>query len=270
MTNSSRFAIVTPYFTEPRPLLERCVQSVRRQTLTADHFLIADGFPQAWLDAEPVRHIKLDRAHGDAGNTPRGIGALMAISEGYEGIGFLDADNWLEPRHVELCLDAVAKARDKAGVEVDYVIAQRHIRRPDETIIPLRDEVVTDHVDTSCFFMLPGSYNVIPYFATMPPQLSAICDRVFYAAIKAHGLKAVLVSEKTVNFHCRYESGYRAIGEEPPAGAKPAVDMAPIKAWLDSLSPRELLIASRRSGVELVQGAPPAAPSDAGTVKSQK
>lgn len=253
MTASPRFAIVTPYYRETRSILERCVQSVRQQTLAADQFLIADGFPQAWLDTEPVRHVRLDRSHDNNGNTPRGIGALIAMAEGYQAIGFLDADNWFEPRHIELCVRAAADARDKAGVDVDYVIAQRYLRRLDETIIPVPDEPPTEHVDTSCFFMLPGSFGVIAYFATMPSQLSSICDRVFYGAIRAQGLKAALVSERTVNFHYFYQSAYRALGETPPTGAKPSVDMGLIKAWLDSLSPRELLIASRRSGVTLVQ-----------------
>ncbi len=271
MTDSPRFAIVTPYYRETRSILQRCVQSVQQQTMAADHFLVADGFPQTWLDTEPVRHVKLDRSHGNNGNTPRGIGALIAIAEGYEGIGFLDADNWFEPRHVELCVRAAADARDKAGIDVDYVIAQRYLRRPDETIIPVRDEPATEHVDTSCFFMLPGSFGVISYFGTMPSQLSCICDRVFYRAIKAHGLKAALVPERTVNFHYFYQPAYRALGEAPPPGAKSAPDAGVIQAWLNSLSPRELLIASRRSGVTLAQTArdraetSDAAPESAGT-----
>jgi len=250
-------------------MLERCVQSVRRQTLAADHFLVADGFPQDWLDAEPVRHFKLDRPHGDFGNTPRGIGAIVAIAEGYDGIGFLDADNWFERRHVELCVLAAAQVRDKTGVEVDYVIAQRHLRRPDETIIPIADESFGIHVDTSCFFMLPSSYGIIPYFAIMPQQLSSICDRVFYAAIRARGLKAAVVAEKTVNFHCLYQSIYRAAGEEPPEGAKPGPDGEPIKAWLSNLSPRERLIVSRRAGVEVIQTDPPAASGELKTATSR-
>ncbi len=263
MTDSPRFAIVTPYYRETRAILGRCVQSVRQQTLTADHFLIADGFPQAWLDTEPVRHIKLDRSHNNNGNTPRTVGALLAVAEGYQGVGFLDADNWFEPRHVELCVRAAADARDKAGVEVDYVIAQRYLRRLDETIIPLPDESPTEHVDTSCFFMLPGSFGVIPYFGTMPSQLACICDRIFYGAIIEQGLKAALVREKTVNFQYFYQPAYHALGEEAPPGAKPSVDLDSIRAWLDGLSPRELLIASRRSGVTLVQTARDAAENNA-------
>src|SRR5689334_20420519 len=100
----SRYAFVTPYYKETRDCLERCIASVKQQTIPADHILVSDGFPQDWLDQADVRHVHLDRAHGDYGNTPRGIGSLMAVAEGYDGIGLLDADCWLEPDHLEHCL----------------------------------------------------------------------------------------------------------------------------------------------------------------------
>jgi hypothetical protein len=61
---------------------------------------VSDGFPQDWLDSANVRHIRLGRPHNDAGNTPRGLGALLAVSEGYDGIGLLDADNWYDEDHI--------------------------------------------------------------------------------------------------------------------------------------------------------------------------
>ena len=88
-----KYAIVTPYFKETPSLLKRCIRSVRDQTLNADHIMVADGHPQDWIDNERVRHIRLDRSHNDYGNTPRGIGAILAIAEQYSGIGLLDADN---------------------------------------------------------------------------------------------------------------------------------------------------------------------------------
>jgi cellulose synthase/poly-beta-1,6-N-acetylglucosamine synthase-like glycosyltransferase len=134
---AGKFAIITPYYNESPAFLRRCIESVARQTVPVEHLLIADGLPQSWLDTEPVRHIKLDKSHGDYGNTPRGVGSLLAISEGFDGFGFLDADNWLEPMHAELCA--------QCGTGVDYVIAQRHFRRPDETIMLIQDETGHGH-----------------------------------------------------------------------------------------------------------------------------
>jgi len=69
-----RVAVITPYYKEDRLVLERCLRSVRKQTVAVDHFLVSDGFPQDWLDHEEVRHFRLGKSHGDYGNTPRGIG----------------------------------------------------------------------------------------------------------------------------------------------------------------------------------------------------
>ena len=54
-----RYCVVTPYFKEDRAMLQRCMDSVRRQTTKVDHMLVADGFPQDWISTEPVRHLIL-------------------------------------------------------------------------------------------------------------------------------------------------------------------------------------------------------------------
>jgi glycosyltransferase involved in cell wall biosynthesis len=246
ISSKKRFAIITPYHKEARPLVRRCIDSVKNQSIPTDHFLIADGFPQLWIDGERVRHFKLDREHGDNGNTPRGIGALIAIGEEYDGIGMLDADNWLDNDHVEACLEAAASSEGGA-TQCDYVIAQRRFRRPDETILPFPEE--TGFVDTSCFFFLRGAFNIVPYWATMPRALSPICDRVFGAMLRRHTFQYACVKKTTVNFHCLWESCYRTLGENPPPEAKHFLDESNLERWLSSLSPRELEIACRLSGV---------------------
>jgi hypothetical protein len=81
MSDNARYAIVTPYYKEDKFLIARCINSVRRQTDPTDHFVVADGFSQAWIDDASVRHLKPGRGHGDFGNSPRGAGALIAIAE---------------------------------------------------------------------------------------------------------------------------------------------------------------------------------------------
>lgn len=243
------YAIVTAYYKEERSLLERCLESVRAQTVVADHILIADGVPQEWLEGQAVRHIKLDRSHGDYGNTARGVGALLAVAEDYDGIGFLDADNWLEPSHIAECLAAAATV---SGEGCDYVIAQRNMRRPDGTTIAVPDEPITEHVDTNCFFFLPGAFHMIQRFATIPRALSIIGDRLFYKELSMQPLRNAVVATKTVNYHCMWASIYEAIAETPPEGAKPNVDQAPLLEWLKQLSPNERRLVSRRTCLKLV------------------
>lgn len=67
--NSMRVAVITPYFKESRAWIERCIQSVRKQSFACEHFLVADGHAQDWIEGEEVRHLRLDRSHADYGAT---------------------------------------------------------------------------------------------------------------------------------------------------------------------------------------------------------
>jgi SEC-C motif-containing protein len=246
MSVNARYAIITPYFQEKRHLIERCIASVECQSLRTDHFLIADGFPQDWIDSSGVRHFKLDRSHGDFGNTPRGVGALIAIAEEYSGLGLLDADNWLEPDHVQACLAAASAAPRQC----DYVIARRTFRRPDESIMPIDEE--PEHVDTNCFFFLRGAFSVIPHWAMMPKQVSSGGDRFFNAMLRERGFIAARAPKATVNYLTMWEAHYRAIGETPPPEAKPATDTKASVDWLRALPRRDNEISGRLMGFAML------------------
>jgi hypothetical protein len=246
--DAPRPVVVTPYYKEHRSFLERCIESVRRQTIRTDHLLVADGFPQDWIDSVGVRHLRLDRAHGDFGNTPRGVGSVLAASEGCLAISMIDADNWIEPNHFEECLGA---ARSLAGRECDFVVARRNLMRPDGTRIDIAEEPGSEHVDTNCMVFLRGAYHLLASWALMPKQISSVGDRIMWSTLKARGLLGVIAGRPTVNYHCIWESVYRAIGELPPAGAKPNIDSTPVAVYLRGLNDRDLEIASRLSGSQL-------------------
>lgn len=244
-----RCIVVTPYHTEDRTTLQRCIDSVRNQTVGAEHLLVADGNPQDWIDGEGVRHLRLDRAHSDYGNTPRGIGAVLAAAEGFDAIALLDADNWLDPNHLEVCLSAAAGA----GRKCDFVIARRRFRRPDESVLPVPDESVSEHVDTNCFVFLPGSYHMLSFWALMPKPLSVAGDRFFWAGVRARRLVGALVTEVvTVNYVTMWAGEYLKNGETPPDEAKTVADFDPMRDWLRSLNRREREVASRLAGVRLI------------------
>jgi hypothetical protein len=245
---SGRYAIITPYYKEPRDVLERCISSVRDQSAAMDHFLVADGFPQDWIDGAGVRHIRLDRSHGDYGDTPRGIGAMIAASEGYDAIGFLDADCWLEPNHVQYCLE-LAKQAGPSGC--DYVIALRHERRPDGSIMNVGQVPPQLHVDTSCYFFFKSAFHVLSVWTSIPREVSIVGDRLFYNAVKANSLRPVVATQKTVNYTCMWESIYRAMGEKPPEGAKPNPDHHQVERWIHELSAGDLALINRRIQTKL-------------------
>ncbi|HTP40360.1 MAG TPA: glycosyltransferase family A protein [Steroidobacteraceae bacterium] len=237
--------VITPYYKEEPALLRRCLDSVRAQTVPTDHLLVADGHAQAWIDAEPVRHLKLDRAHGDYGNTPRGIGALLAASEGAPAILLLDADNWLEPDHVQRCLQVAA-----ATPGTDFVATRRSFRRLDGSLMPIEEEPAAGFIDTSCYAFFPGSYQLLGLWALMPKQMSAVGDRVFALSLGKAGLSGIAITDRaTVNYHCLWEAYYRGIGEVPPAQAKPTIDAVPVFEWWRSLGAREREVLRRMTGI---------------------
>lgn len=242
-----RCIAITPYYKEEPHILRRCMSSVQSQTVACEHLMIADGFPQGWLDQTEVRHLKLDRGHGDYGNTPRGVGAMLALAEEYDAIFFLDADNWLERNHVDECL-AAAERSFKDAKFCDYVIAKRVFRRPDETILPLGED--PNHVDTSCFFFLRGAFHLLPLWVTMPKIVSLVGDRIFLTLLNSLSLNKAVTRFASVNYLCTWPMLYRSIGEPVPPELDPdkVLDPRPIVRALNSLPDRDKEIARRLLG----------------------
>ena len=231
-------------------MLERCLASVRRQSPAVDHLVIADGFPQDWIDALPVRHLKLDRAHGDYGNAARGLGALLAVAEGYDGIAFLDADNWYDDDHVASCLMAAEGVPDAA-----YVIAQRRFCRPDASAIAgtPADAPHSEHVDTNCHLLFRDSFDLLHRWCTIPNRLAAYGDQVFGKILRAGGLRSAMVSHRTVNYLCLSEAIYQQNGETPPPGCKPIIRWRDAQAWIHALPNADRRHLERMIGLTVAQ-----------------
>ena len=251
VSETPRVAVITPYYKEPRAWLDRCLASVQAQQHPATHIVIADGHPQAWLDDAGVRHLRLDRAHGDFGNTPRSLGAQLAVSEGYDAICFLDADNWYAPDHISSCLAAVAAAPHP----VDYVVARRRFVRDDGSPLPRTfDEDATaeraGHIDTNCYFLLRGAFAALGRWILIPKPIGLLGDRVFRMALERDGRERAFTSSATVNYLCTSPDLYEAAGEVPPPFAYAHVDHAASRRWWHALP------AGERAFVEGLVGSP--------------
>jgi len=244
-----RVAVITPYFKEPQAWLQRCIDSVRAQTHACDHILVADGHPQDWVDTAGVRHIRLDVGHADYGNTPRAIGAQLAVSEGYDAIAMLDADNWFEPDHVQTCVEVA----ERTGA--DFVSARRFWARADGSRMPVRIQEDEDgsHVDTNCFFLLFGSFHTIPRWLMMPKPMAIWCDRFYLASMRQEGLKEATTDRPTVNYLCTWADVFQSIGETPPPYAKHGLPMHRLTDWVKRLQPGDMAHVQRLSGVDLRQ-----------------
>ena len=213
---SSKFAIITPYHKESQYLLEECVRSVLSQSVATDHILVSDGHPNEWLTewasrANRLRHISLPHEHKDYGGVARAMGSLMAIGEEYDGFGWLDADNFLSPNHVESCI----QHKDSC----DYVIARRlHVLYDGVSYVHMDEE---EHTDTNCFFLFPSAFKTALAWATIPKKWAPVGDRCFTRIIQSQDLQEHRLKTPTVHYRLMYDIHYKNLGLPVPSEVKP-------------------------------------------------
>ncbi len=206
-------AVITPYHTEPFEIIERCHQSCLSQTIPCSHFLVSDGHVIQAINDLQAQHITLAHSHNDYGNTPRAIGALSAINQGFNPILFLDADNWFSSEHVENALATKAK-----NPYADVVASYRHLVLSDETIVePDAEDTMRQHIDTSCLAMFESSFFLLPLWATMTKPLSVIGDRIMYSAFKNHGLAVEWTGARSLFYSTNYAHHWARAGKQPPS-----------------------------------------------------
>jgi glycosyltransferase involved in cell wall biosynthesis len=211
-----RLAVITPYYNEPLEMLRRCASSVAEQTLpNIDHIFVSDGFPNDEIDAFPnVIHMRVPN-HGDYGDTPRLMGALHAVNRGYDGIAFLDADNWYEKGHLELLL----RAAINAGVPV--ATATRMLWTDEGRSLGVCTECDgKELVDTNCFLILRHAYKHLGAWGFKDRSLSISGDRVFWRALLAAGVGHVHCSTPTVNYTTNFAAHWLRRRETPPPDSK--------------------------------------------------
>lgn len=247
-SRTPRIAVLTPYYQESLDLLERCHRSVQQQTLACEHILVADGFPRAELDGWPVRHIRIATPCRNFGDTPRRIAGEAAIEAGFDAVVYLDADNWLRPRHVE-SLFACHLAH---GTPICH--SARTLHRCDATLMPVftrGDNVV--HVDTSCLFVTAAAFDLLPLWGTWPVELSRIDDRIFWHAAMARGYAHSFTGGMTTCYEAAHPIFYRALAEAPPANARPDIDLDGLFEWHGALPPAEREALDTRFGFSVTQ-----------------
>ena len=195
-----RVAIVTPYHNEDAAILRRCHESVLAQTYAdVRHMMISDGQPHPMIDQLDVDHYKLPQAHTDAGATPRALAALSAFSQGYDAVGFIDADCYLKTNHVELMVNILAESR------ADGVIATRVIHSQDdrEMYVDRVESNGENMVDTNSWFLTRKALPAMTSWIVEPGQ-RLWSDRYFAAAVMDLGLGIVRSDEPTVVYVTRW------------------------------------------------------------------
>lgn len=216
-----RIAVVTPYFRTPEEWLERSIDSVRDQTVACTHILVADGVPMDLSRHEHVQHIQLGHNHVDYGGTPRAIGSVSAMTQGFDAIAYLDADNWYLPQHLEELV--TLHRQSKAAL----CTSARTLHRLDGTALgPCNQVDGQNFVDTNCLFLTRKAFRLIPVWWTMPAEFHAVGDVFFWFQAVEHGITRAHKHTPTVAFRTAYQWHYREFGEVPPEGARNTEDIA--------------------------------------------
>jgi glycosyltransferase involved in cell wall biosynthesis len=210
-----KVAVITPYYKTPDDWLLKCHQSVKAQTHPCTHVLVADGRPQPVADTLDAQHLSLPVNIGDYGDTPRGMGSLLAISQGFDAIAYLDADNWYSPEHIA----TMVALHRKSGAAV--ITSARNLHRLDGTLIGLCSDTDGENfVDTSCYFLTRVAFSIVPVWWMMEPWMHAVDDRVVLMQIKQAGLTRAHSSQATVAYRTAFKFHYERFGEAPPPGTK--------------------------------------------------
>lgn len=221
-----RIAVVTPYHDEPIAVIQRCHKSVKAQTLPCVHVLVADGPWREDVAGLEGRHITLGVGHADNGNTPRSIGALAAMNEGFTCIAFLDADNWFSPDHLERAIASQAEG------DWEVVFSDRHIVFPNgqRLLTPPAEDLERSHVDTSCMVIFQPAFASLVLWAQMPRGYGPLCDRVMFSELMGR-YRCGWSGCATLFFETWYAGHFLVAGTLPPLNAKvpecrPAADWA--------------------------------------------
>lgn len=220
-----KVAVVTAYYREDLALLRRCHDSVLRQTHACTQIFVADGHPREEIASWDAQHMILPKAHGDYGNTPRALGSISALNQGFDAVAYLDADNWYAENHVE-SLAALCRAR---GCKVAF--AGRQIVLSTGELYPFeeRDEAERRHVDTNCFFITAGAAFLMPIWGMMDPKISAGGDRVMLSVVRRRNVPHAWTGQKTLFYESRWPVHFRAMGKEPPPDAH-GIDWRKVRA----------------------------------------
>lgn len=213
---SLRLAVITPYHKEPFAFLEQCHRSVMSQDLDVTHFMVADGYPHDGLDAWNIKHIKLPSAHADYGNTPRGIGSLLASSEGYDFISYLDADNWFHDGHLRSLVQLWEQTRSAACCS----FRSYHDRTGKDLGIHERDEEKLLHIDTSCFLLHRSAFACLTIWLDMPRALASVGDRIFLAGLLHRKLPISSTRARSVAYRSHSRAHYLMANHPVPEGAR--------------------------------------------------
>jgi glycosyltransferase involved in cell wall biosynthesis/tetratricopeptide (TPR) repeat protein len=225
-----KVAVITPFCRTPLGWLRQCLASVAGQSFACTHFLVCYGdvLGHGELHAG-LQVLRVPLPQDDAGNAARAIGAVAAIAQGFDAIAYLDADNWYEPEHVRLLVEA----HERSGAPV--CSSGRILWDLEGGLLgPCREVDGEVFVDTNCLLWTQPAFGLVAAWYLMPHALASAGDRVVWQAVKEAKLPRTHHGVATVNCRTCHVALYPHSDRELPGGARdlPANGMAPVSALL--------------------------------------
>ena len=206
-----KVAVITPYWNEPIDVIDKCISSVRNQTMECTHFIVSDGNPKDIKETNDLIHIKLPLNVNNCGATPRGLGAQIAFNMGFDLVAFLDADNTFDRQHLAEAAELFSKN------DPDVVFAKRRIYFPDGKKLTKNDpqDASGAHVDTNCIVLSKRVAYLAKVFAMWPHEFGTGEDRLFLRIVKALKLKTMNIPIPTVNYWTNWAIHYQLENKKP-------------------------------------------------------
>lgn len=200
-----KIAVITPYYKESIEQLRKCHDSVMLQGENVTHFFISDGIPNPVLDTWNCVHIKLPTSLNDYGDTPRGIGAAIASAQNYDGICFLDADNWYEPEHIS----NIRIIQQQTNASVISIARNLYLKENGQFLGKCVESDGIHFVDTSCYFFHKSAFDICRHWLFKAEGMGVIDDRIIWAEVLRKNARRSHIDIPTVNymtdFACHYE-----------------------------------------------------------------
>ncbi|MBI2383982.1 MAG: glycosyltransferase [Gammaproteobacteria bacterium] len=210
-----RVAVVTPFHRTRPDWLAQCHASVRRQTHACTHILVSDGSGEPPLAEFSGQLVLLGRNHADFGDTPRAVGSMSAIGQGFDAIAYLDADNWYRPEHVAtlVALHRSSGAAVCSSARTLHALDGRLLGRCPETD-------GARFVDTNCLFLTRAAFPAASAWVLMPPEYHVVDDRWVWAWIRRQGWTTAHTGQPTAAYRTGWPHHYRLFSQPVPDGAK--------------------------------------------------
>jgi Glycosyl transferase family 2 len=228
-----KIAVVTPYYREDLSILAHCHRSVATQSVACTHVMVADGFPSNDISMWAVEHVILPRAHHDVGSTARAVGSCHAMGLGFDGIAFLDADNWYSQDH----LASLLALHRQTGAS--FLTSSRVLCRLDGSFMGQCHQTDGVHfVDTSCMLLMRPAFGLIANWCLVPDYAHIIADRIFLYWARSSGVQMAHSGQPTVSYRCGKAGIYEDSNETPPPGVQPRPDYDSVfRRWVGEGNP---------------------------------